>query len=120
VRKTLKSERKNRPPIGLGAEAIPIGRQELLDTGHPVFKAVTAIRNRAIALLASGLSPRTGAGLRLIRQEPDRKHSIQQLADLRLELAEAVDQAQQPYAELEERCPRASWAMFDPADSLRT
>ena len=50
VRKSLSSSKKDQAANSFGAEGkfLSAGKK-LLDTGHPAFKAVTAIRSRAVA-----------------------------------------------------------------------
>ena len=67
VRKTLTSEQKSQAaePFGAEGEFLSAGKK-LLDTTHPAFKAVTAVRNR-INSYGRGISlPFPEPGIRLI------------------------------------------------------
>mgnify|MGYP003446089764 CR=1 FL=1 len=68
LRKTLTADQKDQAAEGFGAqrEYLSAGKK-LLDTSHPAFKAVTAIRHRAIAYWRGISLPYPEAGIRLIR-----------------------------------------------------
>ena len=69
VRKSLTLAQKNLVADSFGAEAkfLSAGKK-LLDTSHPAFKAVTAIRGRAIAYWKAVSLPFPESGVRLIPQ----------------------------------------------------
>ena len=69
VRKTLTTDQRNQAADTFGAEGqfLSAGKK-LLDTGHPSFKAVTSIKNRAVNLWKGLTLPYTESGIRLIRQ----------------------------------------------------
>src|SRR5207244_563251 len=70
VRKTLTPEQRSQAAEPFGAEGgyLSAGKK-LLDTGHPAFKAVTAVRGRSIAYWKGISLPFPEPGIRLIRQE---------------------------------------------------
>ncbi len=116
VRKTLSREQREQAAESFGAEGQYLSAaKKLLDTGHPAFKAVTAIRTRAIAYWRAVSLPYPEPGIRLIRQ--DRIEAFdQQLGDLRQELVEAVEQLNGRYAELKNGARDRLGRLFDPAD----
>jgi hypothetical protein len=116
VRKTLSREQKEQAAESFGAEGQYLSAaKKLLDTRHPAFKAVTAIRNRAIAYWRAVSLPYPEPGLRLIRQDRIEMFD-QQLSDLRQELAEAVDQLSERYDELKIAARERLGSLYDPAD----
>src|SRR5688500_8262666 len=100
VRKTLTVEQKAEAAESFGAEGQFLSAaKKLLDTRHPAYKTVTAVRNRAVGYWRSVTLPYPEPGLRLIRQ--DRVASFDaQMDDYRGELDEAVEQLEGEYAEL--------------------
>ena len=70
VRKTLSSEQKAQAANTFGAEGefLSAGKK-LLDTRHPKFKAVTAVKNRVTQFWKSLSLPYPENGVRLIRQD---------------------------------------------------
>src|SRR5207302_1582665 len=70
VRKSLTTEQKAQAAESFGAEGNYLSAgKKLLDTGHPAFKAVTSIRNRAGSFFKGISLPYPEPGIRLIRQE---------------------------------------------------
>ena len=102
VRKSLTTAQKAQAAESFGAEGkfLSAGKK-LLDTRHPAFRSVTAIRG-AIQNYWRGVSvPYPESGLRLIRQ--DRIATFdQQLHNYRDDLQDAVNELQQMYAEIRE------------------
>lgn len=121
VRKSLTTAQKAQAAESFGAEGkfLSAGKK-LLDTRHPAFRAVTAIRG-AIQNYWRGISvPYPEPGLRLIRQ--DRIATFdQQLCDYRDDLREAVDDLQQEYGEIREAAKQRLGELYcvsDYPDSL--
>lgn len=116
VRKTLSREQKEQAAESFGAEGQYLSAaKKLLDTGHPAYKAVTAIRNRAVAYWRAVSLPYPEPGIRLIRQDRIAPFD-QQFADLRQELAEAVEELNGRYAELREAARERLGRLYDPTD----
>jgi hypothetical protein len=116
VRKTLSREQREQAAESFGAEGQYLSAaKKLLDTRHPAYKAVTAIRNRAIAYWRAVSLPYPEPGIRLIRQDRIAPFD-QQLSDLRHELAEAVEELNGRYAELREAARDRLGRLYDPAD----
>ncbi|MFO1045863.1 MAG: hypothetical protein U0941_29115 [Planctomycetaceae bacterium] len=102
VRKSLTTAQKAQAAESFGAEGKYLSAgKKLLDTRHPAFRAVTAIRG-AIQNYWRGVSvPYPEPGLRLIRQ--DRIATFDhQLHDYRDDLQDAVHELQQEYGEIRE------------------
>ncbi len=73
-RKTLTPEQKSQAADTFGAEGefLSAGKK-LLDTRHPAFKAVTAVRGRMLSFWKGITLPYPEPGIRLIRQERHRQ-----------------------------------------------
>ncbi|MFO1045227.1 MAG: hypothetical protein U0941_25910 [Planctomycetaceae bacterium] len=121
VRKSLTTAQKAQAAESFGAEGkfLSAGKK-LLDTRHPAFRAVTAIRG-AIQNYWRGVSvPYPEPGLRLIRQ--DRIATFdQQMHDYQDDLREAVEDLQQEYGEIREAAKQRLGELYcvsDYPDSL--
>ena len=70
VRKTLSPEQKARAADAFGAEGefLSAGKK-LIDTRDPAFRAVTAVRNQAVAYFKGISLPYPEPGIRLVRQD---------------------------------------------------
>src|SRR5438132_1585968 len=90
VRKTLTPEQKSQAAESFGAEGDFLSaRKKLLDTKHPAFKDVTAVRGRAVAFWKALTLPYPEPGIRLIRQEQIDSFN-EQMGTFRAELEYAV------------------------------
>ncbi len=100
IRKSLTSGQKSVAADVFGAEGefLSVGKK-LLDNRHPAFKAVTAVRNRAVSHAKSVCLPYPEPGIRLIRRDRIDQFDIQ-LREYREELDEAVQKLDDHYAEL--------------------
>ena len=116
VRKTLSREQKEQAAESFGAEGQSLSAaKKIMETRHPAYKAVTAIRNRAIACWRAVSLPYPEPGIRLIRQ--DRIDAFdQQMADLRQELTEAVEQLNGRYDELKLAARDRLGSLYDISD----
>ena len=73
VRKSLTPEQKAQAADTFGAEgAFLSAGKKLLDTSHPAFRALTAVRNRLLVYWKDVSLPYPEAGIRLIRQSAPR------------------------------------------------
>ncbi len=116
IRRTLTPEQKAEAAEPFGAEAAFLSAgKKLLDSADPSFKAVTAIRNRAIAFWRSLSLPYPEPGVRLIRQDRIEKFAAQ-MREFQEELAEAVQTLDRHYAELKAAARRKLGDLYDPAD----
>ena len=100
TRKTLTPQQRQEAaePFGANAQFLSAGKK-LIDTSHPAFKAVTAIRNRAKQLWGAMSLPYPEAGLRLIRQDCIDQFDAK-MREFQEELAEAVATLERRYSEL--------------------
>ena len=116
VRKSLTVEQKNQAADSFGAEGkfLSAGKK-LLDTSHPAFKAVTAIKGRCLSYWRAVSLPFPEPGIRLIRQHGFNDFD-KQMASFRAELTEAVEELDQKYAELRTAARHRLGDLFDPSD----
>ena len=116
TRKSLSSEQKAQAAESFGAEGqfLTAGKK-LIDTTHPAFKTVTAIRGRIISYWKSISLPFPEPGLRLIRQQDIAGFDVQ-MTTLRAELAEAVANLDNHYAELRSAARERLGSLFNPSD----
>ncbi len=91
TRKTLTPEQKQEAaePFGTDARFLSAGKR-LLDTSHPAYKAVTAVRGKVIAFWKSVSLPYPEPGIRLIRQDRIDEFAAK-MREFQEELAEAVE-----------------------------
>ncbi len=116
VRKTLTPGQKAEAAESFGAEGqfLSAGKK-LLDVSHPAFKAVTAVRTKAVGFWKVETLPFPEPGLRLIRR--DRIEAFDgRMRDWSLELDEAVENLDQHYAELKQAAAGRLGRLFNPAD----
>jgi hypothetical protein len=116
VRKTLTPQQKAQAADTFGAEGpfLTAGKK-LLDTSHPAYKAVTAVRGRIVALFRGLSLPFPEPGIRLIRQDDIQTFDVQ-MTTLKAELAEAVDELDQHYAELKRSARQRLGRLYNQAD----
>lgn len=116
VRKSLSSSQKDQAAHSFGAEGkfLSAGKK-LLDTSHPSFKAVTAIRGRTVAYWKGVSLPYPEPGIRLIRQESIHEFD-DQIAQFREELDETVMDLDRHYDELRHAARERLGDLFDPSD----
>ncbi len=116
VRKTLTPDQKAQAAETFGAEGqyITAGKK-LLDTKHPAFKAVTAVKNRIAAYWKGMTLPYPEPGVRLIRQDHVEQFN-EQMTELRSELAEAVEELDQRYGDLRAAARQQLGSLFNEGD----
>tara|TARA_R110002111_G_scaffold262878_1_gene342612 strand:+ start:3055 stop:4005 length:951 start_codon:yes stop_codon:yes gene_type:complete len=116
VRKSLTAMQKNQAADSFGAEGKYLSAgKKLLDTSHPAFKAVTAVRGRAVAYWKGISLPYPEPGIRLIRQS-DIQDFDQRMADFRDELDTAVTDLNRHFDELRSAARNRLGDLFNPAD----
>lgn len=116
VRKSLTTAQKAQAAESFGAEGkfLSAGKK-LLDTGHPAFRGVTAIRGAIQGYWRAVSLPYPEPGLRLIRQ--DRVTTFDsQLRRYQSDLADAVSLLQDQYAELRRLASRRLGELYDARD----
>jgi hypothetical protein len=116
TRKTLTQEQKSQAADTFGAEGefLSAGKK-LLDTQHPAFRAVTAVRNRAIAYFKGVSLPYPEAGIRLVRQDEIERIDAQ-MTTCREELEGAVDLLDRQFTELKLAARRRLGSLYSEAD----
>ena len=116
TRKTLSAEQKNQVADTFGAEGdfLSAGKK-LLDTRHPAFKAVTAIKNRITSLWKGMSLPFPESGIRLIRQDKIDEFN-RHMTELQEELQEAVWRLDEHFAELKSAASQRLGSLYNPAD----
>ena len=116
IRKSLTSDQKSLAADAFGAEgAFLSAGKKLLDNRHPAFKAVTAVRNRAVSYANSVSLPYPEPGVRLIRQDRIDRFDLQ-MGEFRDELDEAVGKLDDHYAELRQAARQRLGTLYDPSD----
>jgi hypothetical protein len=116
VRKTLSSQQRSEAAQPFGAEGnyLSVGKK-LLDTRHPAFRAVTAVRHRAVSLWRGLSLPYPEPGIRLIRRD-DLTFFDAQMTQLQTELNAAVDALDEQLAQLQRVARQRLGRLYDPHD----
>ena len=116
VRKSLNQEQKSQAADTFGAAGDYVSAaKKLLDTGHPAFKAVTAVRHRILSLFKGMSLPYPEPGIRLIRQDDIAAFDVQMQA-LKSELGEAVERLDEHFAELRSAARQRLGSLYDDGD----
>ncbi len=120
IRRTLTTDQRNQAADTFGAEGqfVSAGKK-LLDTSHPAFKAVTAVKTRAVNLWKGMSLPYTEPGIRLIRQDRIDLFDAQ-MRELRSELEEAVEILNRHYGELKSAAANRLGQLYNQADYPET
>lgn len=116
TRKSLTSEQRNQAADSFGAEGkfLSAGKK-LLDTSHPAFKAVTAIKGRCQCYWRAVSLPYPEPGIRLIPQRSISDFD-RQVASFRRDLVEAVNELDRHYGDLRSAASRRLGDLFDVSD----
>jgi hypothetical protein len=116
VRKSLSREQKSQAADAFGAEGdYVLAAKKLLDTSHPAFKAVAAVRHRIVSLFKGMSLPYPEPGVRLIRQDDIAVFNVQ-MQTLKAELDEAVTRLDEQYAELRSTAQSRLGSLYDAND----
>ena len=116
VRKSLTSAQKNQAADSFGAEGKYLSAgKKLIDTTHPAYKAVTAIRGRAIAYWKGVSLPFPEPGIRLIQQQSIHEFD-DRMALYREELDAAVAELDRHYDDLRSAARQRLGELFDVSD----
>ena len=116
TRKSLTTEQKAEAATPFGAEAEFLSAtKKLLDTKHPAFKAVTAIRGKAQSYLKSLSLPYPEPGIRLIRQDRVEEFT-DKMRGFQDELVEAVEALDRRYPELRATARQKLVNLYNPGD----
>jgi hypothetical protein len=122
VRKSLTAEQRAVAAESFGAagEFLSAGKK-LLNTSHPAFKAVTALKSKVVKSWRNKTLPFPEPGIRLIRQDNVEGFS-EQLAEFRDKLHVAVEELASHYPEIRREARARLGSLFnadDYPDSLR-
>jgi hypothetical protein len=116
VRKTLTPEQKSQAAEPFDAEGQFLSaRKKLLDTRHPAYKEVTAVRGRVQSFWKGCTLPYPEPGVRLIKQDQVERFNAQ-MEEFRSELEEAVAKLDRHYAELKATARRRLGQLYNPDD----
>ena len=120
TRKSLTNEQKARAAESFGAEGefLSAGKK-LIDTKHPSFKAVTAVRNRAVSFWKGISLPFPEPGIRLVRQDDIGSINVQ-MTSLKSELDETVEQLDEHFADLKSAAWQRLGSLYNEADYPQT
>ncbi len=116
VRKSLTPQQTAQAAGAFGAEDRYLSAaKKLLDTGHPAFKAVTAIRNRLLGYWKGVSLPYPEPGVRLIRRDGIDEF-VGRMSGFQTELEEAVAVLDAHYEELRQAARDKLGHLYNPAD----
>ena len=116
VRKSLSAAQKERAADSFAAEATFLSAaKKLLDTRHAAYQAVTTVRGQVLHYWRSLTLPYPEPGLRLIRQT-DLAGFDRQLSVFRDDLARAVAQLDQQFAELKDQARQRLGDLYNAND----
>src|SRR3954471_1829834 len=120
TQKSLSAEQKARAAEAFDAEGPFLSAaKRLLDTRHPAFRAVTAVRGKIDSYWKGISLPFPEPGVRLIKQEKLNEFA-RTLDDLKVELADAVTELDRRYAELKAAAADRLGSLFNAADYPET
>jgi hypothetical protein len=120
VRKSLSAEQKLQAADSFGAEGNYLSAgKKLFDTGHPAFRAVTAVRHQAVSLWRALSLPYPEAGIRLIRQNDIATLDVR-MTSLRAELDESVRYLAEHFTELKANARVRLGRLYNAADYPET
>jgi len=89
--------------------------KKLLDTSHPAFRAVSAVRSRVVTCWRDQTLPYVEPGVRLVRRSTVPKLESQ-LHEAQAELEEAVSELDRCYGDLVEQARQRLGELFDATD----
>ena len=116
TQKTLTADQIARAAGTFDAEAKSLSAgKKLLDTRHPAFRAVTAIRTKVTDCWRGMSLPYPEPGLRLIRQDRIEEFA-RQMADYKVELDDAVRNLDRHYGELKHAAAERLGSLYNADD----
>lgn len=120
TQKTLTPEQKAQATEAFDAEGpfLSAGKK-LLDTRHPAFRAVTAIRGKVDAYWKGLSLPYPEPGVRLIKHDAVESFAAQ-MTDFRTELDDAVANLDRHFGELKQAARERLGSLFNPSDYPET
>ena len=116
VRKALTEQQKQRAAVAFDAQTKCLSaRKRLLDTRHPAYKALTAIRGRVASYWRGVTVPFPEAAIRLIRLDTIETFESQ-MTRFRDELDDAVQALGERYDELKQLAQQQLGSLFNASD----
>lgn len=116
VRKTLTPEQKTQAAESFGAEGDCLSAgKKVLDTKHPAFKAVTAVRGKVIHFWKGNTLPYPEPGVRLIHQDKIPGFN-QEMVNFKADLEVAAFRLDEQYEALKTAAQKRLGDLFNPAD----
>jgi len=116
VRKSLTPAQKALAAESFGAEGDYLSAgKKLLDTKHPAFRAVTAIRGRVQSVWKGMTLPYPEPGIRLLRRDQIERFDAL-MTDLRAELSDEVANLDAHFAEMKATARNRLGRLFNPDD----
>ena len=116
TQKTLTADQIAQAAGTFDAEARSLSAgKKLLDTRHPAFRAVTAVRTKATDGWRGMSLPYPEPGVRLIRQDRVEEFA-RQMADFKVELDDAVANLDRHYGELKRAAEERLGSLYNAAD----
>jgi hypothetical protein len=116
VRKTLTSEQKAQAAESFGAQnTFLTACKKLIDTSHPAFREVTAVRGQIQSYFRNVSLPYPEPGIRLVRQDQVTAFS-DQLCQYRNQLEESVATLDTHFSELQSAARRRLGTLYNPND----
>src|SRR5262245_16540100 len=116
VQKSLTPQQRARAAETFDAEGQFLSAtKKLIDTKHPAFRAVTAIRGKIEQCWKAQSLPFPEPGVRLIRQDKVEPFA-RQVDDLKLELADAVADLDRHFGELKQAARRRLGSLYNADD----
>jgi hypothetical protein len=120
TQKSLDPDQRARAAEAFGAEgAFLSAGKKLIDTRHPAFRAVTAIRGQVDSYWKGLSLPFPEPGVRLIRHDAVEAFAAQ-MTDFRTELDDAVANLDRHYGELKQAARERLGSLFNAADYPET
>lgn len=116
TRKSLTAEQRAEAaqPFDAEGQYLSAGKK-LLDTRHPAYKSVTAIKSKIANMCKDMSLPFPEPGVRLIRRDRIDEF-VGLLTDLRVELADAVNNLDRHYGDLKQAASERLGRLFNPGD----
>ena len=116
IRKTLSEDQKQQAASSFDADTKSLSAsKKLLDTGHPAFRAATAVRSQAVSYWKASTLPYIEPGIRLLHRNEVPAFDVQ-MTSIRGELADAVTELQRHYGELVDQARLRLGNLFDVND----
>jgi len=116
VRKTLSQDQTRLAAGTFDADIKSVSAsKKLFDTGHPAFRAATAVKTKAVEYWKGHTLPYIEPGVRLLRRSDVPAFDVH-MTSVRSELTDAVRELERHYGELVDQARERLGNLFDPSD----